>query len=77
VGSTQRPLTFSRLNSTNFPAFHSLLVKLREELTRSRDRFRSWPGLVPVASVKRSASGGRDAGREIGRKGWAGETETV
>ncbi len=38
------------------PAFHSLLVKLRLAVTRSRLRFRSWPTVVPVAMVKRSAS---------------------
>ena len=50
------PPTLSRLKSRNFPACQSLLVKLREALTRSSERLRSWPGAVPVARVQRSAS---------------------
>ena len=41
---------------TNLPAFHSLFTRFRLDVTRSIERLTSWPGVVPVARVKRSAS---------------------
>jgi hypothetical protein len=32
----------------NFPAFHSLFVKFLLEFTRSSERFKSWPVVVPA-----------------------------
>ena len=55
-------LALSRLNSTNLPAFQSLLVKLRAALTRSRDRLMSWPGAVPAHAQCR---GGRAGGGAV------------
>jgi hypothetical protein len=40
--------TPSSWNRMNFPAFQSLLVKFRLEFTRSRERFRSCPAVVPA-----------------------------
>ena len=43
-------------NCKNLAAFQILFVRLRDDVTRSRDRFTSCPGVLPVASVWRSAS---------------------
>lgn len=40
--------TPSRFIRINFAAFQILLVKFLLAVTRSRERFRSWPGVVPV-----------------------------
>lgn len=49
-----RLLTFSRLNSTNLPAFQSLFVKLRAELTRSRLRGAMRRGVRSVSACSKS-----------------------
>ena len=38
----------SSCSAMNFPAFHSLMVRLRLAVMRSSDRFRSWPAVVPA-----------------------------
>jgi hypothetical protein len=46
----------------NFPAFQSLFVKFRLEFTRSRERFRSWPAVVPAVDAVQC----RQQGIEVG-----------
>eukprot|EP00879_Flechtneria_rotunda_P033918 GHRR01037823.1.p3 GENE.GHRR01037823.1~~GHRR01037823.1.p3 ORF type:complete len:101 (+),score=29.41 GHRR01037823.1:227-529(+) len=43
--ASDTPSSWKRMN---LPAFHSLFVKLRFDRTRSTDRFRSWPAVVPA-----------------------------
>ena len=51
--------TWARLKSMNLPAFQSLLAKLRDASTRSSDRFRSWPRVLPGGQDKPAAQADR------------------